>query len=247
MITHEDITNKKFGKLTALSYIKGGNWQCICQCGTYCVRSITSLKTNKAYCGSIRCKIKTDIVGLRFGRLVVLNDFKLKKKSGKWNRSYVKVCCDCGNEKYVMTTGLLSGDIQSCGCYKIDMQEEKVRKPRRIAMGLDGNLQTTSANKLRREWFRRGGFKSKILKRDNYKCSLCLTTNIVGNTLQIHHIIPVHIDLDKWNDLLNLITVCKKCHYTLVHPEGNLQIVSEQYSKILEQIAQYNTVLEVSN
>ena len=236
MIKHEDISNQQFGKLTAISYDKGGRWNCLCQCGTTCVRSITALKTNRAYCGSIRCKIKTDIVGMRFGRLLVLDDFKLEKRSGKWNRSYVKVHCDCGKEKYVMTVGLLGGDIQSCGCYKIDMQEEKVRKPYRMSLGRDANEYLTNANKLRRHWFRSSTLKLTILTRDSYLCSICHCQNSITNKLQIHHIVPVSVDLDKWDKLENLVTLCKHCHYNIAHPAGNVHKVDKEVADALQQL-----------
>ena len=228
MIKHEDISNQQFGKLTAISYDKGGKWNCLCQCGTTCVRSITALKTNRAYCGSIRCKIKTDIVGMRFGRLLVLDDFKLEKRSGKWNRSYVKVHCDCGIEKYVMTAGLLGGYIQSCGCYKIDMQEEKIRKPYRISKGLDPNLRIIPPIRIKR-------IKKELLQKDRFKCVLCGCKNTTLNKLQLHHIIPVSIDITKENDWSNIITVCKHCHFNKCHA-GSWNKIDKEIADALQQL-----------
>lgn len=56
-------------------------------------------------------KVKRDIVGRRFGRLEVLDNYKIVN-----NRTHWLVLCDCGNEKYVYRYGLISGNTQSCGC-----------------------------------------------------------------------------------------------------------------------------------
>lgn len=59
-------------------------------------------------------KIKTDLVGKRFGKLIVKNDYiKTKSNKAKW------LCkCDCGNEKYILRHDLISGSTKSCGCIK---------------------------------------------------------------------------------------------------------------------------------
>ncbi len=45
-------------------------------------------------------------------------------------------------------------------------------------------------------------------------CAACGT----NKDLEVHHIIPVHIDLDKELDISNLITLCsKQCHLLFGH------------------------------
>ena len=52
-----------------------------------------------------------DIVGKRFGKLVVLG----KVDAGKYQ--YKSLClCDCGNTKVVLNGSLASGNTKSCGC-----------------------------------------------------------------------------------------------------------------------------------
>jgi len=57
--------------------------------------------------------VKNDLIGRRFGRLVVvgIDDRGVK-------RTYYFCQCDCGNTKSVRSDGLLSGAVQSCGCMK---------------------------------------------------------------------------------------------------------------------------------
>ena len=54
---------------------------------------------------------KIELVGLRFGRLVVL-DF-----ANKLGNQFCWLCkCDCGNTKIILGTNLKQGYTQSCGC-----------------------------------------------------------------------------------------------------------------------------------
>lgn len=64
-----------------------------------------------------------DLTGMRFGRLSVIS--KTRSKSGKvaW------ACkCDCGNKTETLTTELLRGRTQSCGCYHKDKMSEAFKK-----------------------------------------------------------------------------------------------------------------------
>jgi hypothetical protein len=54
-----------------------------------------------------------DIVGQRFGRLLVLG-----KAPPRNHRSMVYCCCDCGKEKIIGKTYLLDGRVKSCGCIR---------------------------------------------------------------------------------------------------------------------------------
>lgn len=225
-----DQTNKVFGKLTVISYDGNEHWKCRCSCGNFISAYIQRLRQGRiTSCGSIRCKLKTDIVGQRFGRLVVFDDFKYMKKSGRWNRSYVKVKCDCGIEKYVMTVGLLGGDITSCGCYKREQQEEKVFKPYRISKGLDPNERIIST-------FRIARVKKELLKRDDYKCVLCGSINKQDNKLQLHHIVPVSHNALLENVWSNIVTVCKSCHFNSCH-DGSWHKIDLIVAKQLQNIA----------
>ena len=52
-----------------------------------------------------------DISGQRFGKLVAMSDGGIRDGQRLW------LCkCDCGNECYVPTNSLTSGNTQSCGC-----------------------------------------------------------------------------------------------------------------------------------
>ncbi|MBE3141472.1 MAG: hypothetical protein IMZ53_12930 [Thermoplasmata archaeon] len=60
---------------------------------------------------------KLNLVGYRFGRLVVIKD------SGKfYQNSPLWYClCDCGNKVSVITRSLRSENTKSCGCFNTDV------------------------------------------------------------------------------------------------------------------------------
>lgn len=57
---------------------------------------------------------KINLIGQRFGRLVVISEARNKQ-----NKRFCWECeCDCGNITFAYTHSLLSGRVKSCGCYK---------------------------------------------------------------------------------------------------------------------------------
>lgn len=61
-----------------------------------------------------------NLIGQRFGRLVVIENSGTKRsKSGHTYRMW-KCKCDCGNCKELSTANLTSGNTRSCGCLKAD-------------------------------------------------------------------------------------------------------------------------------
>lgn len=124
-----DLTGQKFGRLTVLYELperKNGKiqWRCRCDCGNekdVLSTSLTSGHTQSCGClqkekTSAANKRNIDLVGHRFGRLVVLSR---SVTSAKW------VCrCDCGNLVEVTTTHLKTGHTKSCGCLQKDITSE---------------------------------------------------------------------------------------------------------------------------
>lgn len=69
-------------------------------------------------------RVKNDLTGKRFGRLVVLG----VDDNGKRKTSFV--CqCDCGNVKSIRSDALLSGATVSCGCAKRTGSKKPYCKP----------------------------------------------------------------------------------------------------------------------
>lgn len=107
--------------------------ECLCDCGkTHVVRISLLLQGLSKSCGCMRNanprkpasqpRVKKDLVGERFERLLVLRD------SGQRNAKRAKlwVCaCDCGVEKMIPTDALTSGISRSCGCLQKDLQSQR--------------------------------------------------------------------------------------------------------------------------
>ena len=69
---------------------------------------------------------KQNLVGRRFNRLIVLEEGE-KTSIGK-NVTW-RCLCDCGKETLVLSSSLLSGKTESCGCLKIERLREAQKLP----------------------------------------------------------------------------------------------------------------------
>ena len=75
-------------------------------------------------------KVKEDLSGKRFGRLVVLYQAEDRLIGGKKLRSYWHCRCDCGNEKDIQGTSLKNGRSTSCGCYGKEVRMNNMKRVR---------------------------------------------------------------------------------------------------------------------
>jgi hypothetical protein len=77
--------------------------------------------------------MKTNLVGKRFGRLIV-NDFYGKDN----HRNLLWYClCDCGKVTIQRTNTLNMGLVQSCGCYKLERIKDKESEKNPMWKGTD--------------------------------------------------------------------------------------------------------------
>ena len=112
-----DLTNERFGHLVALypmtDYKNGRRitiWHCRCDCGKEKdIREYGLIYAGVRSCG---CKNGINVIGKRFGSLVVLFAAGRTGHNGE-----LMTCrCDCGKTKEVEKYLLLKGVITSCGC-----------------------------------------------------------------------------------------------------------------------------------
>lgn len=124
----EDLTGRRFGKLTAIRRIENKNgrtaWLCQCSCGNQKAVTAHDLKAGKVRsCGCMTYehihKI-ADIKGQRFGRLTAL--YPTEKRDNKGS-VYWHCICECGNETDVSESQLVHGNYKSCGCLKKELQK----------------------------------------------------------------------------------------------------------------------------
>lgn len=129
MSKYEDLTGKKFGRLTVLEITDKKNndgrriWKCLCDCGN--IKYTTCQNLKRGHCTSCGCKNKEQItalghsnganlIGQHFGKLIVI-DRAVDKLP--YSDSLTWICqCDCGNQIITTTSRLNSGNTRSCGC-----------------------------------------------------------------------------------------------------------------------------------
>jgi hypothetical protein len=113
----QDITGKRFKKLVATQYIRG-KWKCKCDCGNIINVSAGHLNSSSVIsCGCYSNLI--DISGQLFGFLEVINFFNMYNGNSYWNCK-----CICGSIIKVSKSNLKAGNVKSCGCRSIELQEQ---------------------------------------------------------------------------------------------------------------------------
>lgn len=118
----KDLTKQTFGKLTVISEVENSSppkWNCRCECGkTIVVSSRALLRKERTSCGCKRKELRKNLVGKRFGKLLVIRrDDNYIAPSGQELVRY-KCKCDCGSEVSILATSLQQGLTQSCGCLR---------------------------------------------------------------------------------------------------------------------------------
>lgn len=133
----------KWGRLTVIRRIDlTATWECLCDCGNTCIVKGKDLRREHTRsCGCLAqetsakngSSLKINMIGQRFGRLVVLEEIPYEQRSEKDQPAWL--CqCDCGNTYIASGYHLRRGDINSCGCIKrIDITGNKYGKLTAIA------------------------------------------------------------------------------------------------------------------
>lgn len=127
-IPKNDLTGKKFGQLTVISYLGNSKWLCRCSCGKETEVRTSSLNNGKTKsCGCLRgqhtknntrqFKPKTDLTGKVFNYLTPVYYIK----GGKWHCK-----CKCGNQCDVTSRNLITGHTKSCGCLRKESAAKNV-------------------------------------------------------------------------------------------------------------------------
>ena len=125
-----DLTGKKFGRLIALKYLGKSMWHCKCDCGNECDILAYNLTHNLTKsCGCLSAELASQrnfksILGKKFGKLLVINEFK------KGYRHYCTCRCDCGEELDVSYQLLVDKKRMCC-----DKCKPTRKKPREDLIG----------------------------------------------------------------------------------------------------------------
>ncbi len=123
----KEFVGKRFGRLVVTAYAgkRDGmhRWKCLCDCGKETVVGQTLLQSGKTKsCGCLGHPEVKDLVGRRFGRLVVTAYAGKQGGVHRW-----RCRCDCGRETTVGHSLLLSGKTKSCGCLRAETYRENLK------------------------------------------------------------------------------------------------------------------------
>lgn len=126
--------------------------------GYVVVRQEASKEHKNKYC---RAKYNDPSwIGETFNRLTILEAISKKFPSG--GQHYVwKVRCECGNEKIVEPSAILTGKVVSCGCYKKEYLES-------IKCGLNRKEYQREYKREQRIWRKKHHFCTECGKKDAY-------------------------------------------------------------------------------
>ena len=134
-----EMVGQQFGKLTVIAkdeersqQTKKTYWICQCECGnTKSVRG-TSLRAGETKsCGCLQKQAASitgkqnvkDLTNQVFGKLTVIKRGTNQGSKVSW------ICkCECGNEVEVLSTNLVQGYTQSCGCINYSIGEQNIER-----------------------------------------------------------------------------------------------------------------------
>lgn len=136
---------------------------------------------------------KINILGQRFGQLTVI-----KEANSKNGRTFWLCQCDCGNQKEIRTTSLISGATTSCGeCCKNHKNPNISDKQKIKICPICGNQFSTNINnriycyncspKGDSSKYRKRAIKHQLIIYKGGKCEICGYDKCEG-ALQFHHI-----------------------------------------------------------
>lgn len=126
----KDLTGERFGRLTVIERLPNSSqWKCLCDCGNIIITNTNHL--NQGHTRSCGCLQKDrasevhfkNLTGKRFGMLTVIG-LDINRSSTKEKFYICK--CDCGNEKSIQQSSLLSNKAISCGCSRVSKGEFKI-------------------------------------------------------------------------------------------------------------------------
>lgn len=140
MALKKEWVGKRFGKLRVVAetdpnITPSGNktrrFICKCDCGNTVTVLRSELASGRTSCGCERYdKLRIDLTGQRFGRLVVQKRVDLDKSTRNGIIHGWLCKCDCGNEVVCTSKQLNSGKKTSCGCAIVDALKSDNRNQR---------------------------------------------------------------------------------------------------------------------
>ena len=234
----KDLTNKVFGDLTVVRFLRTENgkamWECKCKCGNIIevrgcdlTREDGTRQCRNCASTKIATNNRNNILGNRYGRLVVIDYGYSDGDSYFW-----KCKCDCGEIIYVRAYNLINGITNSCGC----IAKERIAELGRQQKGENSPRWNADLTQEEREQERLiDGYKEwgfEIKKQYNFTCDICGDNR--GGNLISHHLDGYNWCKDKRIDITNGVCLCEKCHKEFHKKYGYGDNTKQQYIEFKE-------------
>jgi hypothetical protein len=212
-----DLTGRTFGQLVVIRKASSNGagahvkWECRCACGGTTVVASNHLQRTGGTktCGCGRWGTTVDMVGRRFGRLVVVarnGHVHAVRPTPAW------LCqCDCGRRVTVAGNNLRIGQSTSCGCFHREWAVKRF-----TTHGLSGTPELNAvmhANRRARQLAAGGTFTAEqvreLYKKQDGRCVYC-PKYLPLQAMQRDHIMP--LALGGSNDIINIQLLCRSCN-----------------------------------
>lgn len=176
-------------------------------------------------------KVRKDLTGMRFGRLVVVAPGPVSRGgSMSW------LCkCDCGGSRTIASTSLLWGRTHSCGCYRIEVASSRLARINAVQKKEAHPCWNSKLTPEQREARRTGlgdyrRWRAKVYRRDGYSCQWCGDAR--GGNLIAHHL-SCWVKYPRLRFIVrNGITLCKGCHHAYHKLAGPKQATKSHFNKL---------------
>lgn len=150
--------------------------------------------------------------GMKFNRLTIVSFSHSDKRWRKW----YKVMCDCGNEKIIMGSAMISGNTRSCGCLG-----REIKKRQRISDNYSEITAIILGYKRHAEnrgfkWMLSRNFVNSLIKKDCFYCgtkpsNIKKLKSSIDNGLLYSGIDRIDSNKDYTED--NVVPCCRICNY----------------------------------
>jgi hypothetical protein len=238
----EDLSGKRFNMLVVIKfdhYSKKGthtraHWLCQCDCGNTNVVASDNLKSGGVKsCGCARHKQPKsfiDLSGLKFNRLLVINEAFVRNQAHYWNCK-----CDCGTEKIINGSKLKNGRTKSCGCLQF---ENRHRGYSEATFNAIYSQYKSNARKRNLDFELDKNYFKKITQQNCFYCGAepnCIRKSTSGNGDYIYNGID-RLDSLRGYVIDNVVPCCPRCN------EGKMDIPLNEFLDWIKRIYEYKFI-----
>lgn len=226
-----DLTGTRFGSLVVVGptrvVMDKLKWECICDCGNTTIVWTGHLNAGTVFsCGCAdKGPKKPNILGNRYGRLVVVEEYRRKGGGG----SLWRCVCDCGKEPVMTTGSLVRGLNVSCGCHKIEIARQRFIEMSKFQKRENHPQwkpdKTEEERILGRHYPAYAEWRVAVYKRDGYTCQCCGSKK----SIHAHHLFAYSTYREYRTALNNGITLCKECHIDFHSTYGKGKNTPDQF------------------